>query len=316
MPDKTVWVIGDSPGGKKANPAVNPRKEKNPALAFSLSLLVWGCGQIYNGQRILGFLFMLLMADFYAVLGLAVFYFTFIPSSLPLVSITSSQVLGAWWVVYLSGLVLWSFNAIHAYHKSMQTQAGSFQGVNSRLFPPFFSLLIPGWGQFLNGQPKKGSFFLLVFFGGHFVVSTFLLMQFLWPVLNFSSDRLLLEKAVAAAAFLFPLVFLLWGLGIYDAARVCMDPVKKEPMRKRIEYAVNRMRLKGWKRGLAPRAKLTFVLGLFLVLSLAIGYSYFPQKDYTGLLKSLRLRLSNEKMVLLPSIIDHFLQIFGDPPRR
>lgn len=319
MPDKTVWVLDDSQGqpiSPKAG-ASSLHLERNPALAFSLSLLFWGGGQIYNGQRVLGLLFLLMMASFYAILALAVLFWEFITSFLKSVYITPSDAFTACGIFYFSGLIFWAFNAFHAYYKAAQTRSEPFQGINNRLLPPLCSVLIPGWGQFLNGQPKKGSCFLIFALAGHFVLSAFLLIPLLWPTLETDMDRLFLEKILAIAIILFPLIVLMWGFSIYDAMRVCLEPLKKEPLRKRIGYAVNRIRIKGWKHGVVPQAKLTLMLGLFLVLSLTLGYYYFPQRYYVSTLQDLRIQLSEQKMVLIPRLIDQFIQtILPEEPRR
>lgn len=321
MPDKTVWVIDDSQGRSISPKAAAPstRLGKNPALAFSLSLLFWGGGQIYNRQRVLGLLFLLMMAIFYAILALAVLFWEFITPFLKSVyiTITPSDAFAACGIFYLSGLIFWSFNALHAYYKATKTRTDPFQGINNRLLPPLCSVLIPGWGQFLNGQPKKGSCFLIFALAGHFVLSALLLIPLLWPALETDMDRLFLERILAIAIILSPLVLLMWGFSIYDAMKVCLDPLKKEPLRKRIEYAINRIRIKGWKRGVISRMKPTLVLGLFLILSLTFGYYYFPQKYYVSMLQNLQIQLSEQKMVLLPQLINRFLQtILPEEPRQ
>jgi TM2 domain-containing membrane protein YozV len=317
MPDKNVWVIEDS-----KRPSISPQAatsrplEKNPALAFSLSLLLWGGGQIYNRQRVLGLFFLLLMTIFYAILALAIQFWDFIAPFLKSSSIAPSDAFAAYGIFYLSGLIFWAFNALHAYYKASRTRTGPFQGIENRLLPPLCSLVIPGWGQFLNGQPKKGGFFLIFALVGHFVLAASLLIFLLWPALDADTDRLFLEQVLAVALLLSPLFLLMWGVGIYDALRVCVNPLKKEPLRKRVEYAINRIRIKGWKRGVIAQAKLTLLLSLFLVLSLSLGYYYFPQSYYVATLQDLQVQLTKQKMVLIPRLIDRFLQTISPEERR
>jgi TM2 domain-containing membrane protein YozV len=317
MSDK-VWVINEPQGQQRtASRAPSYPAGKNPALAFSLSLLFWGVGQIYNKQRVLGFLFILIMANVYSIPALTILNWEFITSSLKAVYITSFELFTACGILYLFGLILWAFSAIHAYYKASQIGTDSFQGINNRLLPPLCSFFIPGWGQFLNGQPKKGGLFLIFALAGHFVLTVSLLVPLLWPVLETDADRLSLEKIMTIAVVFAPLIFLMWGFGVYDAMRVCLDPVKKEPLRKRAGYAINRMRIKGWKNAIVSRVKPAFMLSLFLVLSLTISYYYFPQRDYATMLKSIRVQLSEQKMVLLPNLIDKFLQtVLREEPRR
>ncbi|HXC61652.1 MAG TPA: hypothetical protein VNV63_03175 [Nitrospiria bacterium] len=318
MADKTVWILDDYQERSVSQKAAPPtRLEKSPAVAFSLSLLFWGGGQIYNRQWGLGFLFILIMANVYGTLAIAILFWDFITSSLKSVYITSFEVFAACGIFYLFGLIFWAFNAFHAYHKATQARTDPFQGIDNRLLPPLCSALIPGWGQFLNGQSKKGVFFLIFAMAGQFVLAAFLLIPLFWPALETDMDRLMLEKVLAIAVILSPLILLMWGFSIYDAVRVCLEPLKKEPLRKRFEYAINRIRIKGWKQAVVSRAKPIFVLGLFLVLSLTLGYYYFPQREYVTMLQSLRFQLSEQKMVLIPDLIGQFVQtISPEAPRH
>lgn len=323
MPDKTVWKI-DDPKAWSTSHETTPRTathsvglQRNPALAFSLSLLFWGGGQLYNRQRALGLLFVLLMVNFYMVLGMVIVYWEFMITFLKAVPITRSQAFIACGILYLSGLIFWVINTLQAYHQASQTRINEFEGVKNPLLPLFCSLMVPGWGQFLNGQPKKGGCFLIFTLAGFFAFPALVFIPLLWSSLETFSDRFLLENVLVFALALCPLVFLVWLLGIYDALKVCLDPLKKEPFRKRIKYAINRLRIKGWVHGALPQVKLTLMLSLFLVLSLTVGYYYFPQKTYVVLLQNLQTRLYQQKMVLLPYFINQFLQVtFPQEPHR
>jgi TM2 domain-containing membrane protein YozV len=323
MPDKIVWKIDDPKDQFYSHKTIfrttaHPwGNQKNPALAFSLSLLFWGGGQLYNRQRELGLLFILLMAIFYTVLGLVAVYWNFMITSLTAVHMTYSMAVIAFGIFYLSGLIFWVFNSLHAYHQASMTQTDVFQGVQNPLLPLFCSLIVPGWGQFLNGQPKKGGCFLIFTLAGLFALPALMLIAWLWSTLETVNDRLLLERVLVIALALIPLVFLMWLVSVYDALKVCLDPLKKEPLRKRMKYAINRFRMKGWVRGFLSPAKPILMLGLFLVLSVTLSYYYFPPKNYVPLLQNLQAKLSQKQMVLLPHLINQFLQVtFPQEPQR
>jgi len=110
---------------------------------------------------------------------------------------------------------------------------------------------------------------------------------------------------VVAAAVVFPLVLLMWLVGLYDAIKVGLDPVKREPLRNRFEYAINRIRIKGLARGVLPQMKVFLMLVLLLAFSSVIGYYYFPLNDYVPLLRSLEESTEARGMVLTPYLIDH-----------
>lgn len=317
MPDKTIWEITDPE--EESRPSVStPRRttrplglRKNPALAFSLSILIWGGGQFYNRQRELGVLFLLFMANFWMVLILTLLSWDFL-STYPRPVLTSlSEFFLACTIFYLCGLSLWLLNALQAYHKAAKTHSGAFPGISSRWLPMMCTLLVPGWGQFLNGQPRKGALFLFIALAAFFTIPMLLIIPMLWPTLELSSDRIVIEQILAAAVILAPGVAILWILAVYDALKVSLDPLKKEPWRKRCTYAINRIRMRGWARGVLPQAKITFMLILFLGLAVTLAHTYFPRQDYTRFLNQLNARLAQQDMVIIPVLIESL--IIHDP---
>src|SRR5512147_1800169 len=71
-----VWVVADP--DEYLNPRrtqgiteeVSPPDKKDPALAYTLSLLFWGSGQLYNGQRTKGLIYacLALYVNIFAIL--------------------------------------------------------------------------------------------------------------------------------------------------------------------------------------------------------------------------------------------------------
>jgi hypothetical protein len=160
MPDK-VWTIGQSE--TKQSPeetsveAPDPGIDgKNPGMAASLSLLIWGAGQFYNRQRKLGFFFILLMFNFYLVLNQVILSWTAITANLKAIHISLSDLFLVIGIFYASGVIFWVFNILQAYHRADKTCIDPFQGIKNPFPVVFCSLLVPGWGQLLNGQFKKG----------------------------------------------------------------------------------------------------------------------------------------------------------------
>jgi TM2 domain-containing membrane protein YozV len=313
MPEK-VWVIESLK--KKPGPREEPSEEaprpsvagKSPGVAATLSLLIWGAGQFYNRQSKLGLLFILLMANFYTILGLAFVYWNFLTTFLEEFRTTRSEALTAIGIIYLAGLIVWIFNILHAYYKADRNRTEPFEGVHHPLLVTFCSILIPGWGQLLNGQPKKAFIFLISTAAGFTAVTALLLGRSLWPTLETVDDRIAIEWSIIAAVVSSPLVLVMWLIGIYDAAKVGLDPVKKEPLHKRFEYAINRIRIKGLARGLIPQLKVFLMLVLLLTLTLVIGRYYFQVKSYAPLLQSLEKASAQRRMVLIPYLLDHLRQ--------
>ncbi|UCG79000.1 MAG: hypothetical protein JSV21_04000, partial [Nitrospirota bacterium] len=152
--DKTqVIKRGQRPGTKSI------RRKKDPAKAVSLSLLFWGGGQIYNDQVGRGVVFLLIMTAVYA--GIAIFAFSWdtIVSAMDYESLPIDYIGIIFGVVFLFSIMLWAFNANQAYHKAVRINREPYGGTGNKVLPFVCSLVIPGWGQFLNGQDKKGSVF-------------------------------------------------------------------------------------------------------------------------------------------------------------
>jgi TM2 domain-containing membrane protein YozV len=308
-----VWVLEDPDERPRVHkkPAVATSSrgpQKNPAVAFTLSLLIWGAGQIYNRQGNIGCLLILLMVNFYMDPILIWVYRESLTPFLGWVDLTSSQLLMGIMAFYFSALIVWLFNAEHAYFVAAKTRTETFLGIDSSFLPPVCSLLIPGWGQFLNGQAAKGALFLMFALIGFFAVPALLIIPFFWPGLDTATDRFFWETVLVALLVLSPLTLVIWLLNSFDALKVSLDDTKKEPVLKRLEYANNRRRMYGWGRGVFPYFKQTLVLGLFLALCLAVAYDQFPRDYYVARLQSLQVQLSRQHMVLIPRLIDRVLQ--------
>jgi TM2 domain-containing membrane protein YozV len=311
MQGDRVWVLDDPderPRVRKKPAVATSRPQKNPAVAFTLSLLIWGAGQIYNRQGKVGFLLILMMVNFYMDPVLIWVYRESLTPFLGGITITSSQLLMVMGAFYFSGLIVWLFNAEHAYYVANKTRTEAFRGIEHSFLPAACSLLIPGWGQFLNGQAAKGALFLMFALIGFFAVPALLIIPFFWPRLDTASDRLFWETVLVAVLVLGPLTLLIWPLSSFDALKVSRDDTKKEPVLKRLEYANNRRRMYGWGRGVFPHSKQTLVLGLSLALCLAVAYYQFPREYYVARLQNLQVQLSRQHLVLIPRLIDRILQ--------
>lgn len=316
MQERTIWTIKEPVESsvsrnkmKLKTKAAAPPRQKNPALAFSLSLLVWGGGQIYNRQWKVGVLLILLMVNFYTDLAIVAMYQVYNLSPFITDYVSSFALIVSCAALYLLGIIFWFINALDAYYTVAKTRKDRFQGTEIPFLPPLCSLFIPGWGQFLNGQAKKGSLFLVLTMAGLSAFPYLLLFPRLWPTLETASQRLFLEWALVIALLLSPFILLAWLLSIYDSIKVCLDDIKKEPLRKRFRYAINRIRMQGFVHGLIPQAKLTLVLSLLLTLTLTFSFFFFPKQYYATYFQHVQTRLSKQEMMLIPHLTNRFLKV-------
>jgi len=305
-----VWVIEDpdeylQPQQTKKITIEPPAPlEKNPALAFSLSILLWGGGQIYNNQRRKGLLFLFGMLIISSVAILVLVFGNDLRQFLLDHHVLLVYICLLSEFLFFCALLFWQYNAGDAYHTAAKKRQDPFTGIQSRVYPFFCSLVIPGWGQFLNGQPIKGSIF-----SGFSIFSIFSLASapyiiWAWPALEVSESRFIVEGIFAFSILFAPLIPFLWIFSSFDALKVSIDDLKKEQFLDRIKYANNRRRTQGWVRGVFPHIKSTiFFILLLLFLVIFTSYYYFPSNYYREQLALFQAWLQKRGMTFVPELI-------------
>jgi hypothetical protein len=311
-----VWVIDERPekqiSATKIDQRITPvvqqknNKQKSPSLAYSLSIIIWGFGQFYNRQWKLGIIFLLFMINFYLFVSIVVIYWESIKSFFEAINVDCSGPLLIFGFSYLSGLIVWHLSAWQAHFKSIMINARYHKDSKIKLLPAVCSLLMPGWGQVLNGQAKKGLFFQSFALTGLATLPFIFIIFLVWPTLEASRSRLIIEWIFSISIILSPFILMMWIVNIYDAAKVSIDNTKKEPLPIRIKYATNRFRyhiqIYGWKNAVLPlirRSILTFLLLIFCVIT----YHSVPKQFYVQQLQSLGNRMSEKEMTVIPGII-------------
>ncbi|HTG01705.1 MAG TPA: hypothetical protein VK654_14080 [Nitrospirota bacterium] len=314
-----VWIVEDPdeqpPRARTTKPLrdeTQVRKERSPAVAYSLSTAFWGAGQLYNRQRNKGLAFLILMIFIAAGMVLTVVFFPAIVRFLRSESIPLPDAFFAAEALLLGLLMFWKYNAGDAYHVADGARRRVFTGVQSRFLPFFCSFIIPGWGQFLNGQPVKGSVYAGFSIFSLFSIITIPAVLFAWPSFPASDTRALVEAIFSFTALFAPLIPLIWIIGSFDALRVSMDELKKERFIDRLRYANNRRRNQGWVRGVFPRIKSTALLLLvFIFLVVFIHDYYFPKNFYSRQVSSVSTYLRKLGMTLVPDLIDRVREAAG-----
>ncbi len=310
-----VWVIDEIPEKQVSSTRISQRdistiqqqstRQSNPSLAYSLSFIIWGCGQFYNKQWRLGILFLLFMINFYFFMSIVVMKWEYIKSSFDSMYVDCSGTLLIFGFFYLSGLIVWHFNAWEAYCNSIKISAGSLKRIKMTLLPVVCSLLMPGWGQLLNGQTKKGIFFQLFALAGLATLPFILIIFLVWPTLEASRSRLIIEWVFSISIILSPFILMMWIVNIFDAARVSINN-KKMPLPIRIKYAIKKFRyhiqIYGWKNAVLPLIKRTALVILLLIFCV-ITYHSVPKKFYMQQLQNLGNRMSEKEMTIIPGII-------------
>lgn len=322
--NQKIWVIPDetwekSPansriidGRKRDNSQEKMRTEKrpysglpqkSPALSFSFSMFIWGSGQMYIREFRPGSKFMASMVFFYTAISCLVFYSAAVSDFISQTDIPVSVLVIGFVVFFIVGLVLWLSNAVDAYFRTTNGRSEPFRGVDNGLWPLLSSFLFPGWGQFLNGQPRKGLFFLL--FGLLGISSAFVLLVTpnVWPLLQTGQDRLVFEIYFAAALLAIPISFLMWIVSMYDSFRSCQELSRKKPG---LPYAGTRVRRQGIVQDLVPRG--TVFLGLLLAIS--VGMQFISKDFYLDSLENIRHEMLSKNMELVPELLGKAIDFF------
>ncbi len=311
-----IWVIDDQglgklpgmsqgvaqhPGnGNKESASLPKTSQKNPASAFSLSMLVWGCGHMHIGQRRLGLIYLAAMVAFYTVMTTVVFCWD---SLARFISERPELIIFAM-VIFLCGLLVWMFNAVDVYYRTLRLRDEPFLGADKIFWPLAGSFLFPGWGQFLNGQPKKGIFFLLCGAGGVFSVFALFLGRYVWPLLQSNQDRYVFESCLLGVFLVVPVVFLMWVASAYDAFRSCEYFLR---YRLRSKLVGKRLPGRGVLADLVPQC--SAVLGLMLAISL--GVQAIPKQYYVDSLKNVRVEMLNSNMTIIPGLLHKTIEFIS-----
>jgi hypothetical protein len=189
------------------------------AGAASMSLWVWGAGQWMNGDRDLAVLLFLWQLQIVALHYLIISIWGSIRNMAHIFFVNEWELLlyGAaldFWLIFL-----FMFNVSQAY-RSAERNKGPFRGLRNPWVAGPVSMLVPGWGQILNGQLRKGLFFLCAFVTQVWVLSFYLFTPLYRVVSDMDPNQLLLRNVILAGKIVLGITAILWLISIYDAVLV------------------------------------------------------------------------------------------------
>jgi hypothetical protein len=188
-----------------------------PWLSATASLVVWGGGQWVNRERELALLFAALEA-----LAIAWAF-----------CLASAWESWAWlgWIFFVDEATLRAAVAVaglavpatailsiaQAYLRAERRPDASPLAAHP-LVSGAASLLVPGWGQLLNGQIAKAILFLSVWAYGAYVLSVSQLQPAMWAYVDPTEIRLGAARLTWGSTIALALAALAWVLAAYDAA--------------------------------------------------------------------------------------------------
>ncbi len=200
-------------------PAARGGRPRNPAAAGSLSLFVWGLGQLYNGDTKLAALFLLSEGLVVAFHYLIVMTWSQIRTFAHLFFVSEWELM-----LYASSIdfcliFFMLYNVAQAY-RGAEARGGNFTGLHRPFVSGLASMLVPGWGQLLNGQLGKAVVFLFSFLLQIYLLGLYLISPFYRVVADLDPQQLLLRKAIWVGMGALFLTALSWLLSMYDAVVV------------------------------------------------------------------------------------------------
>jgi hypothetical protein len=187
-------------------------------------------------------------------------------------------------VFVLAGLLLWTGGAVDAYRRTVKAMGRADDGVDRDSIPLLASLLFPGWGQFLNGQPKRGSVYLFIGSAGLFSLFVLLAARPFWSLIVSSPVSRVYEVAILAAVVIVPGALLVWIISVYDIFRARIGSGFSTPL---------------------PRSSAV----LALLLAISLGMQFIPGPFYLRQLESARLEMVQHHMTILPEVFDAVLSL-------
>jgi len=195
------------------------RASSRAAGTASVSLWVWGSGQWINGDRDLAVLLFLWQIQIAALHYLVASTWSALRRMAHVFFISEWELL-----LYAAALDFWLifllvFNVSQAY-RSAERQKGRFRGLKRPWLAGLTSIVVPGWGQLLNGQLGKGLVFLFVFVTQAYLLAFYLLTPLYAIVVDLNPPQAFLHNLIQGGQVGLVVTTLVWVLSVYDAVLV------------------------------------------------------------------------------------------------
>ncbi len=193
-----------------------PAGSWRPVAAGTLSFLICGAGQAFNGQRQLGLLFFVIELLVVAVHWSAGAMWGFLQEMGYIFEVSPQQMLGSLAVFDALFIFFVLVNVVQAWRRA-SIDSGGVGGIGNPLVSALASALLPGVGQLCNAQPLKAVFFFSCLLGGALASASLVLEPFAtWFRETNLVGRITEQGAQAVAGIVF-VAGALWVLCVYDA---------------------------------------------------------------------------------------------------
>jgi hypothetical protein len=233
MQDRDVYFI-DGKGLELAEPAPASAKKKRrrsrpatehpahstgwPRLAASCSMLLSGTGHLLHRRWRVGLLYL------FIVVGTLSFHY-FLPdlwagirSWATRYDLAETDLLVGLLLTDLYLIMILLLGVFHAFRVGIASSTDGLDPSPHPLGPALASMLVPGWGQIVNGQIGKALAFLFVVYALIFAVAAWLILP--GPIEQLVRAETHPLQALMVVAALATIGIVVWALSLYDAALV------------------------------------------------------------------------------------------------
>lgn len=298
--NRKVWVISERDWQQsdsrpdrqknrlKATAGNNVKKQKSPAAALTLSLFVWGGGHVYIGRYRSG---LLLFAAMLLALG------AMAGTTLEGLDIPAA-------LLFPVVLCISFYASVDAYLDAVDKRTDPFGGIDNEYCSFLASLVLPGWGQFLNGQAGKGIFYGVFGLLGYVSIFVLAAASRLWHLPTAGADLTRLELPLMIVLFLMPLLLLTWIMSVHDAYWICKYPRLKKPLKERARFVLERIRRRGIIKGLFRELRGLVLLTLLLGCVLAAAGASLSTDAYAPMFTNLAGEMEIRGMRIIPGFLN------------
>ena len=222
-PDQSAGGAEDRSRGSasrgKVRYAQPPASGTRAMWSSTFSLFLCGAGQAYNGQGKFGLLLLLTEALFVSVNWAVISLWSEVKEMVELFGITEWQLF-----VSLAAsnylMILISLGSVHQSYRHAEEIDGRFGGMDNPAISGIASMVVPGWGQLVNGQPGKAVVFLLGYLSGLYALALLLFTPLLKLLATVDPGNILSPQVNAVSAGVLVVAGIAWLLSVYDAMLV------------------------------------------------------------------------------------------------
>jgi hypothetical protein len=233
MQDRDVYVI-DGKGFEPPEPAPTIAKKKRrrpraaadhpagstgwPRLAASCSMLVSGTGHLLHRRWKVGLLYLFIVGATLLFHYLLPNLWAGIRSWATRYDLAETDLLVGLLLIDLYLIMILLFGVFHAFRVGIASSPEGLDPSPHPLGAALASMLVPGWGQIVNGQIGKALAFLFVVYAMIFAAAAWLVLP--GPIEQFIGVESHPLQALMVVSALATIGIVVWALSLYDAALI------------------------------------------------------------------------------------------------